>query len=232
MRTMVQRLRTIHPTYPVMLSIAANLGLAAGKVLIGIFTLSLFPCIYAGYNLSIALAKHRVLAGLRQGEAYRAQAEDGAKIGALLLVSSLCFLLYSLRVFITPPTTQFPMEAALAIAAFTFAELILNLRGVCAKRYRNAPLLWVVKWLNLASSLMGLVLTQRAILSFAGPGINASQANGLAGMFFAGLAALIGGCIILHSPRIAAAGQDLSDALPLDPIQTHYISPDKEEITW
>lgn len=211
MQTMIRRLQNTHPTYPVIGSIIVNLVLAAGKVLTGLLTLSLFPCIHAGYNVCVALARYRVLKGLHQGIAYRAHAEDGVRIGALLLGSSLCFMLYSLRMFFAPPTTQFPMEAALAIAAFTFAELILSLCNICSKRHKDAPLLWISKWLTLASSLIGLALTQRTILSFANPGSSASQANGLAGMFFAGLAALIGGFIILHSSRIAPGEQPTPD---------------------
>ena len=192
----------IKPTDLVKVSILSNLGLAIGKALIGILSLSFFLCVNALYNIGIAFAKYNILDGIEQGKDHRAQIEDSRKVGMILLIASAVYMLYSIRMFVSPPTTQYPMVVAIAIAAFTFTEIALNLKGVFSKKEGRTPLTQVTKLTSLASSLICLVLTQRAILSFTMAGENVSPANGLAGIVFGAIAALIGIYIVARADSL------------------------------
>ena len=205
---MTRRLRDIHPTTLVKISILSNLCLAAGKALVGIATFSLFFCVNALYNVGIAYAKYCILDGMGQGKDRDAQVEGGRKAGCILLVASILYMLYSVRMFISPPTTHYPMVLAIAIAAFTFTEIAWNLRGVCSKKVEKVPLGKAAKLVNLASSIICLMLTQRAILSFASPEENLSHVNGLTGLFFGGIAVLLGLTIMLRTENLIQQGNE------------------------
>ena len=84
------------------------------------------------------------------------------------------------------------MYVALAIATFTFAEIGINLYGMLANRKNRTPLLHAIKTINLAASLISLVLTQSAILAFADGGGHNPAVNALMGLFSGTCAALLG----------------------------------------
>lgn len=94
------------------------------------------------------------------------------------------------------------MYIALAIATFTFTEIGLNIRGVIVERKNHAPLIHAIKMINLSSSLICLVLTQTAILSFASDLPTHAKENGLMGIIMGGVATLIGIYMILQITAI------------------------------
>ena len=75
---------------------------------------------------------------------------------------------------------------------FTFTEIALNIRGVLVNRKKGTLLVHALKTINLAASLISLVLTQSAILSIAQGGYHNPSSNALLGLLAGGGAALLG----------------------------------------
>ena len=100
-----------------------------------------------------------------------------------------------------PACTAYHPYLAIGIAAVTFAEIGLNLRGVLVFRKNRSPLLHALKTINLAASLISLVLTQAAILSFADEVQNPAS-NGILGALMGTCAVLLGVYMLLRMRRI------------------------------
>lgn len=115
-------------------------------------------------------------------------------------MSSLLYVLYSVHLFRHPITGIYHMYVALAIAVFTFIEIAVNIRGVIVYRHDHPPL---IKMISLASSLICLVLTQSAILSFAEPGSpGVSQYTAFTSVSMGGIAAFLGILMIRRLRRV------------------------------
>lgn len=198
---MPQFIQSIKPAHLVKASIFTNLGLAAVKALLGVFSLSIFLCINALYNLGIALAKYFILDGITRESEGGVERKDSVRVGVILLFSSVIYILYSTYTLTSPPAQQYHMFIAIGIAAFTFAEVVLNLKGVFSKKKEKTHFMQLTKLTNLASSFIGLALTQRAILSFTSPGENLARANGSVGIIFGSLAVLLGIYIIYNAKQ-------------------------------
>ncbi|HWQ74132.1 MAG TPA: hypothetical protein VN441_02340 [Syntrophomonas sp.] len=181
----------------------ANIMVGLGKLVMGILSLSFFTCVSAFYTFGMVVAKYFALSGIlkarNRGEQYRYYTLSGI----ILTVASLLYIAYSVRLFLHPTIAVYHMYVALAIASFTFAELAINLRGVIRERRNHTPLFHAIKMINLASSLICLVLTQTAILSFTNPQMEISaSANGLIGIFMGACATMLGIVMIVHIRRI------------------------------
>lgn len=181
------------------LSIATHAAIALGKIILGIASLSLFLLISAGYNVSIALAKYNGLTGIRRLDDEATQRRVCTVIGGLLLTASLAYMVYSIRMFVSPPSMRFSLHMGIVVASFTFAEIFINGRGMAVAAKQNQPLLQAIRLTSLAGSIICLALTQVVLLSFAHPGGDVSRYNGWAGIIFGGMAALIGLYIILRT---------------------------------
>ncbi|WP_076118206.1 cation transporter [Paenibacillus odorifer] len=164
-----------------------NIVMAVGKMIVGLYTASIFLCIYALYNVGLALAKatavKRHLKGKRPpDETYpygygREEYKSYFRVGVILTTSSIVFIIYCVR----------------------FCTAVHG--SIVTMRKGKAPAVSAIKLSNLAASLISLVLTQTAILSFTHQG-DMSYYNGLAGLIFGGLAALIGVGMMLHMHRV------------------------------
>lgn len=170
---------------------AANFLLGTGKLLMGVYSGSVFTCVNAGYTYAMVAAKQCALQGMkapaeRQLRYYRGTA-------GILILASMLYAVYSLRLLWQPEAPRYHMYVAIGIAAFTFTEIGLNLWGALRERKKNI-LLHALKMVSLASSTIGLVLTQTAILSFTqeSAGAELSRANGAMGVLMGTAAALMG----------------------------------------
>lgn len=180
-------------------------------MVVGIFTFSIFLFVNAFYNVGMAYAKYIAMNGYKTGkqppddthpfgygrEEYRVY----FRVGLIIIVSSIVFMIYSMRLFITGSNAYYPMVIAIAIAAVTFTEIGMAIQGAVSMKKRREVCIEATKMANLASSLISLVLTQTAILSFTMEGNN-SVYNGISGMVFGGCAALIGVYMLLYMSRI------------------------------
>lgn len=188
-------------------SILLNLGLALGKLAVGVVSGSIFLCINAFYNAGMAAAKRTALYGYRKGhpdaETNEPQREYPAclAVGAIVLASSAIYIIYCLRLFLFGSDTRYSDIVSITIAAFTFTEIGLAVYGVAGLRHGREPAMLAVKLVNLATSLISLVLTQSALLSFTAEG-DSSFYNGLSGMLFGGCAMLIGLGMMLRVSRV------------------------------
>ena len=186
----------------------ASLAAGIGKLVLGIFTMSVLTCVSALYTFGMVTAKSFALAGTMKAKNEKEQYRYCLISGAVLILTSLLFTAYSVRLLSHPSSGIYSIYSALAIAVFTFAELVLSIRGVLAGRSRLTPPLYAVKMINLASSLMCLVLTQTAILSAADTQTDIHPAaNGLIGIA-AGCGALLIGIFLTAGIRRFQTGKN------------------------
>lgn len=189
-----------------------NIVMAVGKMIVGLYTASIFLCIYALYNVGLALAKATAVKGHHAGKqppdeshAYgygREEYKSYFKVGIILTTSSILFIIYCLRLFLYGSSASYSMNIALAIACMTFVEIGMAVHGsIVTMKNGNVPAVSAIKLSNLAASLISLVLTQTAILSFTHQG-DMSYYNGLAGLIFGGLAVMIGMGMMLQMHRV------------------------------
>lgn len=180
-------------------SSTANMVVGIGKLVMGIASLSLFTCVSALYTFGMVIAKSFALAGIQKAKTKQEQYHYYCLSGIILVLASLLFIAYSVRLFLHPATSVYSMYAALTIATFTFAELGINIRGIIVERHNHMPLFHAIKMINLASALICLVLTQTAILSFSDTQITVPPAaNGLIGIVMGAAATIIGIAMIVR----------------------------------
>lgn len=180
----------------------ANFLLGTGKLLMGIFSLSFFTIMNALYTYGMVAAKFCALKGIavpvkKQYAYYR-------RAAGILIASSLCYAIYSTRLLWHPQSTKYHPYLAMGIATVTFAEIGLNLWGVLVERKNKSLTFHALKTVNLASSLIGLVLTQAALLSFTHTeaDYDPSRANGILGLCMGGCAALLGSFMLWRAARL------------------------------
>ena len=166
--------------------------LGLGKVVSGVLSQSVFVCINGFYTLGMVLARYCALAGAVRTRDARKQYACCRRAGAVLISASLLYITYSGWSFFHPRTVSYHPYIALAIATFTFTEIGVNLYGMIASRKSPTPLLYTIKTINLAASLISLVLTQSAILAFAGRESHNPAVNALLGLFSGTCAVLLG----------------------------------------
>lgn len=184
-------------------SCIGNLGVGIGKLLMGIVSLSFFTCASAFYTFGMVAAKCAALTGIVKEDSRKGQYRYYKMAGMILIVSSLLYILYSLRLILNPVLTSYNENVALAIATFTFTELVLNIRGVIVERHNHTPLIHAIKMINLASSLICLVLTQTAILAMSSDHAELQpRTNGRFGMIMGGVATLIGIIMLIQVLRM------------------------------
>ena len=90
------------------------------------------------------------------------------------------------------------MYIALVIALYTFVEFGINIKESIRLHKSKALEAKALQAVSFSSTLICFVLTQTAILSFAGEGDN-SFVNALSGVVFGALASLVGLYVILDS---------------------------------
>lgn len=169
--------------------------LAFGKLIMGICSMSLFTCIHAIYSFGMIGAKGIAFTGIRRAGSIREQYRYYRWSGITLIVASLLYIFYSVRLFFYPLENTYHMYIAIGIAAVTFTEIGLSIRGVVITRHDHTLLVHSIKMINLSASLIALVLTQTAILSFANPDADlsvTSNANGIIGVIMGAAATFVG----------------------------------------
>lgn len=181
--------RTLHLTG---ISGIGNTVLGLGKIISGILSLSVFVCVNGLYTLGMVLARYCALAGVIRARDVKQQYVYYRRSGRILIAASLLYILYSAWSFFHPKVVSYHMYVALAIATVTFTEIGVNLHGMLANRKNRTPLLHAIKTINLAASLISLVLTQSAILAFAGGGNHDPSVNALMGLLSGTCAVLLG----------------------------------------
>lgn len=181
-----------------------NIFLGLGKIVSGALSLSVFACVNGFYTLGMVLARYCALAGVMRSKDEHGQYRYYRWSGMILIAASLLYMVYSGWAYYHPKQVIYHEYIALAIATFTFTEIGLNLRGVIINRKNKTPLLHAIKTINLAASLISLVLTQSAILAFAGDENHDPAVNALLGLVMGACAALLGVYMLWRIGRIEA----------------------------
>ncbi len=170
--------------------------LIAGKLVITILSLSVFMLLNAFYSLGMGIAKYMSY-GMKSKEK-REQIIVFRQIGYVIVVTGFCYVLYSIRLFVTSEGIYFPPIIANIIAIYTFIEFSLNIRNYI-KIWNNHDLeSEAIRHIRLSATLISFVMTQVAILSFAAEDFPLAS-SGLSGIIFGGMAALIGVYMIIRS---------------------------------
>lgn len=188
--------------------------LALGKIGMAVFSFSFFLGVNGIYTGIVAYGKHLSLLGMRTTDARKTERYYYKQIGALILIASVLYLIYTFRLFQQHTATTYSEYLGITIAAVTFFEMGFSIVGIYRARKQKDLMKKAIKMLNLCSALIGLVLTQTALLSFTaenvadGSGVthevlaqtanlsfshlNQSGANAMSGFLFGGLTGLIG----------------------------------------
>ena len=177
-------------------SILKDTFLVAGKGIISVASVSFFMFVNALYSAGMGIA--RFIALRMRSQEQRRQLKSYRYVGIIISVSSICYVLYSVRLFFGGKTGDYDMHVALVIALYTFVEFGINIKEAIRLHKSKALEAKALRAVSFSSTLICFVLTQTAIMSFAGEGDN-SFSNALSGVVFGGLAALVGIYVILDS---------------------------------
>ncbi len=173
----------------------ASTFIAIGKLIMGILSLSFFACANAFYTFGMVTAKCIALIGIKKAQDKNQQYKYYLCAGTVLILSSLLYIIYSIRLFFSPISSTYHMYIAIGIATVTFTEIGLNIRGVIVTRHNHTLLIHAIKMVNMSASLISLVITQTALLSFTNidtDPLEISNANGVIGILMGSVATLVG----------------------------------------
>lgn len=190
-----------------------NFMVGIGKLGMGLRSLSFFTCVSAFYTFGMVIAKACALKGLVKEKAPGEQNHYYKLSGIILIIASVLYVVYSTRLLWHPMVSHYDKYVGLGIATFAFTELGLNIRGVIVERHNHTLLFHAIRMINLASSLICLVLTQTAILSFTHDSMSdydPSISNGLMGILM-GTAATLIGCVMLWRVRKIKQKQEMEE---------------------
>ena len=187
--------RSLHITG---VSAIGNTLIGLGKIISGVLGLSVFTCVNGFYTLGMVFARYCALLGVVKSRDSNSQYKYYFWTGLILIIASMLYVSYSGWAYFRPKYVEYNKYIALTIATFTFAEIALNIRGVIINRKNKSPLIHAIKTINLASSVISLVLTQAALLTFAGNNEHNPAVNALLGIFTGIVAAFLGVYMILR----------------------------------
>lgn len=193
-----------------MLSVLVNAAFAIGKIVIGIYSFSLFLCINGLYNMGVSLAKSIPVRwyskknnAIQSGNNSRRQTIKEEyrglyRMGVVVLAASAVYLVYSIHMMeVMKSSIHYDKITAITIATLTFTEIGIALRGFIVTRKNKKPLFEGIKLISLTTSLISLVLTQTAIMSFSQNGDPAYYC-GITGVIFGTVSAGIGIYMIIR----------------------------------
>jgi hypothetical protein len=172
--------------------------IGAGKIIMAIISHSWLLFIHALYNIIKAIAKQYAL------KEHSGHYNTMFWSGMLVLLASTVYLTYSVYIFFFGSTSSYHMYIAIGIAAVTTYELVISVQGLRkAKKEKNVRE-ETVKYINLASALISVSLTQTAILSFTNEG-DMSKAYAVGDALFGMLALLIGILMLVRANSLETA---------------------------
>lgn len=191
-------------------SMLGNFALAAGKAVIGIFTVSLFMLVSAFYSALTGLAKQFYYRGaLICKEDIKKETVYYCFMAIFLLAASLVYSLYMVRLFFLSSGLVYGKIAGITVAAVSFTELFMAVRGLVKSNKLNDMLVSGLKIVNLSVALTALVLTQSALLSFtSGVEIAYSYVTAAFGLCVGLVSSLLSVLMLLKARRIGRDGGD------------------------
>lgn len=194
------------------LSILINALFAAGKIAIGIYSLSLFLCVNGLFNIGVSLSKSIPIRGYKKGarriggNQKRDIEEEHRRLyqmGAIFIFASVIYLIYCVHMMASGKSNvRYDRIVAITIAAVTFTEIGMATRGFLMIRRSREPLIEGMRLISLATSLISLVLTQTALMSLSQEA-GATFYCGLTGVIFGSISAIIGMYLVFRGFQLA-----------------------------
>lgn len=163
-------------------SLAGNAFVAVCKMVMGIFSTSIFLFISAFYSLGCAASKQTYFVGLAYSKIDKEQeTKYYLKIAIMLLFTDIIYIIYMIRLFFIPSVSHYPKIVGIALATISTLEMYFAISGLIKSKKRNELLLSGLKCVSLSTALLSIVLAQTAILSFTMPEIDSSIYNAITG---------------------------------------------------
>ncbi|MBR6779136.1 MAG: hypothetical protein IKM43_03235 [Clostridia bacterium] len=170
------------------LAFLKNLFYFVFKIVVGIVFKSWFLIAIALYGLCIGYVKNNCSSGLWRNKDSVKDIFSYIQGGAVLSISSICYIVYSIFQIYFPSNTKYNLIIAIAIACFAFYSISMSMWGVIRAKGKTM-LIKQYKLTNFATAFNNLVLTQIAILSVIPHSGNTALYNGIIG--------IVAGCLVL-----------------------------------
>jgi len=171
------------------------------KLILGMVSLSPFIVVNGLYGLGMGVARFFCLATDEERRSLSSQYRRYRWIGVAVMIASLMYVGYALRLFFSPETTVYSTLVAIGIATVVFVELGNAVYQTITQRHNPSPLVSAAKLTSLASSLTALALVQVAIRQIADSANASNAADGWGGLVCGGLATLVGLFMIVYATR-------------------------------
>lgn len=121
--------------------------------------------------------------------------------GFLVIAASAVYLVYSIYIFCFGSIASYHMYIAIGIAAVTTYELVVSIYGMRKARQKKDVKEETVKYINFASALISVSLTQTALLSFTNE-TDMSRAYAIGDSIFGFFALLVGLFMLLRANKL------------------------------
>lgn len=178
------------------LSLAKDVLLVVAKAAWSLFSVSVFMLANVLYSTGMGIAR---LVAVRMHEQDTADQRKSYRfVGSIIAVASICYILYSVRLFFGGTTGTYPLHIAVPIALYTLILFGINVRGAIRLRNSHSLEAKALRAISLSSTLLCFSLTQTALMSAANES-NIAFGSALSGVFYGALACLIGLRIIKDS---------------------------------
>lgn len=170
--------------------------IGVGKIIMALLSHSWLVFIHAVYNIIKASAKHYALK--ERKEHYSTMFYSGL----LVIAASTIYLVYSIYIYAFGSTASYHMYIAIGIAAVTTYELTVAIHGLRKAKRTDESQKETVEYVNLASALISVSLTQTAILSYTNKGADMSKAYAIGDAVFGFLALTVGLFMLLRANHL------------------------------
>lgn len=174
----------------------AGFLVGAAKILMAILSRSCLVFIHAVYSIIKAGAGHYAR------NSQRIDRNTMFFSGFLVIAASAVYLVYSLYIYAFGSAATYHMYVAIGIAAVTTYELAISIYGLRKAKRKEECRRETVEYINLASALISVSLTQTAILSFTNQGTDMSKTYALGDAVFGFFALLTGIFMLIRAKRL------------------------------
>lgn len=170
-------------------SVGKDGAMVLWKLVMSIISTSFFMFANALFSCGIGVARYTALK--MDGKSPEEQIRLYRRVAAILSLSGLCYVGYSIRLFFGGTASQYGQIMGIAIACYTFVEFGIQIRELLKLRKNHDMESESLRLTSFSTILISFVLTQTALMSFSEPGEH-NFSNGLAGVIFGGLVILVG----------------------------------------
>lgn len=167
-----------------------------GKIGMAVLSGSWLIFIHAIYNIIKSCANHYARVNDKTWD------KTMFTSGLFVIAASAVYLIYSIYIYVFGSNASYHMYVAIGIAAVTTYELTVAILGLRRARREKDARHETVRYINLASALISVSLTQTAILSFTNKGMEMSGAYAIGDAIFGFLALNVGIAMLLRTKRL------------------------------